>query len=215
MRVQPDSHSTDFQVAQTSVCGFSSARPGCLLSQNCPALEFTLPRFACEALMETHRLKSVLLARPPNGGNTGSRSNRGCGASASSRLGFAHLQILDRWDCASRTGCLLLLHRGRIIAGASGRNDIARQTSWEAFMAAVKLSEKEVAVELRKLSGWRVVNGNLHRVFEFKDFSEAFGFMTRVAHRRRKNGSSSGLVQRLEQGHGGFVHAQRRRPDEK
>jgi 4a-hydroxytetrahydrobiopterin dehydratase len=48
-------------------------------------------------------------------------------------------------------------------------------------MAAVKLSEPEIASELRKLSGWSVVNGNLHRVFEFKDFSAAFGFMTRVA----------------------------------
>ena len=48
-------------------------------------------------------------------------------------------------------------------------------------MAATKLSEKEIAAELEKLSGWRVVNGNLHRVFEFKDFSAAFGFMTRVA----------------------------------
>src|ERR1700693_1669908 len=76
---------------------------------------------------------------------------------------------------------LLSLCRRRIMHGASERNGIARQTTGEASMAAVKLSEKEVAVELRKLSGWRVVNGNLHRVFEFKDFSAAFGFMTRVA----------------------------------
>ena len=48
-------------------------------------------------------------------------------------------------------------------------------------MAATRLSEKEIAAELQKLSGWRVVNGNLHCVFEFKDFSEAFGFMTRAA----------------------------------
>jgi 4a-hydroxytetrahydrobiopterin dehydratase len=48
-------------------------------------------------------------------------------------------------------------------------------------MAATKLSEQEIAAELRKLSGWSVVNGNLHRVFEFKDFSAAFGFMTRAA----------------------------------
>jgi 4a-hydroxytetrahydrobiopterin dehydratase len=48
-------------------------------------------------------------------------------------------------------------------------------------MAAAKLSEQEIAAELRKLTGWSVVNGNLHRVFEFKDFSAAFGFMTRVA----------------------------------
>ena len=48
-------------------------------------------------------------------------------------------------------------------------------------MAATKLSNKEIAAELRKLSGWSVVKGNLHRVFEFKDFSAAFGFMARVA----------------------------------
>jgi 4a-hydroxytetrahydrobiopterin dehydratase len=48
-------------------------------------------------------------------------------------------------------------------------------------MAAAKLSEKEISTELGKLAGWRVVNGNLHRVFEFKDFSAAFGFMTRAA----------------------------------
>lgn len=48
-------------------------------------------------------------------------------------------------------------------------------------MAATKLAESEVATELRKLDGWSVEKGNLHRVFEFKDFSAAFGFMTRVA----------------------------------
>ncbi len=48
-------------------------------------------------------------------------------------------------------------------------------------MAATKLSETEIAAELKKLSGWSVVNGSLHRVFEFKDFSAAFGFMARVA----------------------------------
>ena len=48
-------------------------------------------------------------------------------------------------------------------------------------MAATKLSDKEISAELKKLNGWRVMNGNLHRVFEFKDFSEAFGFMTRAA----------------------------------
>jgi len=48
-------------------------------------------------------------------------------------------------------------------------------------MGAAKLSEQEIAAELGKLKGWAVVNGNLHRVFEFKDFSQAFGFMSRVA----------------------------------
>ena len=48
-------------------------------------------------------------------------------------------------------------------------------------MATVKLSEQQIAEELRKLGGWSVLNGNLRRVFEFKDFTHAFGFMTRVA----------------------------------
>jgi 4a-hydroxytetrahydrobiopterin dehydratase len=30
-------------------------------------------------------------------------------------------------------------------------------------------------------SGWDVVDGKLHREFTFADFSEAFGFMARVA----------------------------------
>jgi 4a-hydroxytetrahydrobiopterin dehydratase len=48
-------------------------------------------------------------------------------------------------------------------------------------MATVKLSEQEITAGLKKLQGWSVVKGNLHRVFEFKDFTQAFGFMTRVA----------------------------------
>ena len=48
-------------------------------------------------------------------------------------------------------------------------------------MANARLSEQEIAAGLSKLAGWSVVNGNLHRVFEFKDFSAAFGFMARVA----------------------------------
>ena len=48
-------------------------------------------------------------------------------------------------------------------------------------MAIAKLSEQEIAAEVRKLTGWSVVQGNLHRVFEFKDFTGAFGFMTQVA----------------------------------
>ena len=59
----------------------------------------------------------------------------------------------------------MLMTRGKN-GGFHGSGKTFREGSW---------------VELRKLSGWRVVNGNLHRVFEFKDFSEAFGFMTRVA----------------------------------
>jgi len=54
------------------------------------------------------------------------------------------------------------------------------QAAREAFMAA-KLSEQQIGEELRNLKGWSVLNGNLHRVFEFKDFTHAFAFMTQVA----------------------------------
>jgi 4a-hydroxytetrahydrobiopterin dehydratase len=48
-------------------------------------------------------------------------------------------------------------------------------------MATAKLTEQQVETDLQKLEGWSIVDGNLHRVFEFDDFAHAFGFMTRVA----------------------------------
>jgi 4a-hydroxytetrahydrobiopterin dehydratase len=44
-----------------------------------------------------------------------------------------------------------------------------------------RLSKQAIAAGLCKLDGWSVVKGNLHRIFEFKDFTLAFGFMKRVA----------------------------------
>src|SRR5689334_25171660 len=44
-----------------------------------------------------------------------------------------------------------------------------------------KLSDREVAEELTKLTGWTVEQGNIHKKFEFRDFNQAFGFMCRVA----------------------------------
>ena len=44
-----------------------------------------------------------------------------------------------------------------------------------------KLSDEEIRQELSKLKGWILSNGKLTRTLEFKDFNEAFGFMTRVA----------------------------------
>jgi 4a-hydroxytetrahydrobiopterin dehydratase len=44
-----------------------------------------------------------------------------------------------------------------------------------------KLSESEISKEMSKLKGWKIVDGKLNRTFEFADFNEAFGFMTRVA----------------------------------
>ena len=44
-----------------------------------------------------------------------------------------------------------------------------------------KMGEQEIGAEVKKLSGWSVENGKMHRVFTFKDFSEAWAFMSRVA----------------------------------
>jgi 4a-hydroxytetrahydrobiopterin dehydratase len=43
------------------------------------------------------------------------------------------------------------------------------------------LESAEIADGLRGLSGWTVANGKLHREFAFKDFVEAFRFMTGAA----------------------------------
>ena len=34
--------------------------------------------------------------------------------------------------------------------------------------------------EITPPAGWSIVDGKLHREFTFKDFTEAFGFMTKV-----------------------------------
>jgi 4a-hydroxytetrahydrobiopterin dehydratase len=48
---------------------------------------------------------------------------------------------------------------------------------------AAKLTDERRAEALGQLADWKVVNGRdaITRTFQFKDFSEAFGFMTRVA----------------------------------
>jgi len=44
-----------------------------------------------------------------------------------------------------------------------------------------RLSEKEIQQQVARLDGWKVVNGRVNKSFEFDDFVQAFGFMTRVA----------------------------------
>jgi len=44
-----------------------------------------------------------------------------------------------------------------------------------------KLSEQEITAGVGALQGWAVVNGKLHKEFHFKNFIQAFGFMTKVA----------------------------------
>ncbi len=48
-------------------------------------------------------------------------------------------------------------------------------------MGLTKLSDEEIKKELTNLPGWSIANGKLHKDFVFKDFIEAFGFMSTAA----------------------------------
>jgi len=48
-------------------------------------------------------------------------------------------------------------------------------------MGLAKLSDDQIKEKLKELEGWQLVNGKLHKEFQFKDFNQAFGFMTRAA----------------------------------
>ncbi|MGH9187858.1 MAG: 4a-hydroxytetrahydrobiopterin dehydratase, partial [Acidimicrobiales bacterium] len=48
-------------------------------------------------------------------------------------------------------------------------------------LMAVTLTEDEALARLQEVPGWTIEDEKLHREFHFKDFGEAFGFMTRVA----------------------------------
>ncbi len=44
-----------------------------------------------------------------------------------------------------------------------------------------KLTDEQIRQELKNLPGWSLQNGKLHKEFVFKDFTQAFGFMTKAA----------------------------------
>ena len=44
-----------------------------------------------------------------------------------------------------------------------------------------KLSEQEIEEALAELPGWSLQDGKFHKTYEFDDFSEAVGWMMRVA----------------------------------
>lgn len=44
-----------------------------------------------------------------------------------------------------------------------------------------RLSDEELAAALKPLRGWTVASGKLHKEFKFKNFVQAFGFMSSVA----------------------------------
>ena len=45
----------------------------------------------------------------------------------------------------------------------------------------IKLSESSIEEKLKNLPGWSVKNDKLYKEFQFNDFNQAFGFMTRAA----------------------------------
>ena len=44
-----------------------------------------------------------------------------------------------------------------------------------------KLDNKEINTELSKLNSWELDNDRIRKTFEFRDFGDAFAFMTRIA----------------------------------
>ena len=46
-----------------------------------------------------------------------------------------------------------------------------------------KLSDEAVEAALAELPGWTAADGKLHRIYEFVDFTHAFGFMAAAATR--------------------------------
>ncbi|MDL1894535.1 4a-hydroxytetrahydrobiopterin dehydratase [Sphingobacteriales bacterium CHB3] len=44
-----------------------------------------------------------------------------------------------------------------------------------------KLSDEEIQASVSSLPGWSIRNAKLHKEFTFRNFVEAFGFMSRVA----------------------------------
>lgn len=51
------------------------------------------------------------------------------------------------------------------------------------IIAGKEMKMKEISEVLKNLKGWSVVDGRdaIHKVFHFRDFNEAFGFMSRTA----------------------------------
>ena len=45
----------------------------------------------------------------------------------------------------------------------------------------MRLSSDRISKELENLPGWTIKEEKLHKDFEFNDFNQAFGFMTRAA----------------------------------
>jgi 4a-hydroxytetrahydrobiopterin dehydratase len=48
-------------------------------------------------------------------------------------------------------------------------------------MSIQKMTSEQIETRLKDVPGWELKNEKLHREFKFKNFVQAFGFMTQVA----------------------------------
>ncbi len=82
-------------------------------------------------------------------------------------------------------------------------------------MSRQKLDSTAVAEKLASVSSWSIDAGEtaLRRSFKFKDFSEAFGFMSRVALAAEKADHHPGMEKCLPHSRGAADHPRRRRTD--
>jgi 4a-hydroxytetrahydrobiopterin dehydratase len=44
-----------------------------------------------------------------------------------------------------------------------------------------KLTDNEIAIKLKEISNWEIQQGKLCKSFEFKNFTQAFGFINKIA----------------------------------
>jgi 4a-hydroxytetrahydrobiopterin dehydratase len=51
----------------------------------------------------------------------------------------------------------------------------------EVAMSIQKMTSAQIEAELKNLQGWELKNDKLHRELKFKNFVQAWGFMTQVA----------------------------------
>jgi 4a-hydroxytetrahydrobiopterin dehydratase len=59
--------------------------------------------------------------------------------------------------------------------------ELAGDEDTEGQMALERMTDDAVAEVVSQLAGWQVSGDKLRKHFQFKDFNEAFGWMTRVA----------------------------------
>jgi 4a-hydroxytetrahydrobiopterin dehydratase len=48
-------------------------------------------------------------------------------------------------------------------------------------MSVEKMTDEQIGAGLNELSGWELKNDKLHREFKFKNFVQAWGFMSQIA----------------------------------